>query len=201
MPIGAHVSTGGGLDRAVERGIDLRCESIQIFHQNPRMWKPTRYEAADFDALVIPGGFMPDKLRRDPHVLDVVRDFAAAGKPTAAMFRNVRLIVSAFFPDEWEEWARAHGIDPPALGDPIMFDAPEQALQLAENGHGMAMGRRPVVDAWLESGRLVAPFSGNLTGAAYYLCRPADVTPTAAARRTERWLSEAAAAWRVEREA
>jgi len=25
--------------------------------------------AADFDGLIVPGGFMPDKLRRDPHVL------------------------------------------------------------------------------------------------------------------------------------
>lgn len=51
VPIGAHVSTGGGLDRAVERGVELRCESIQIFHQNPRMWRPTRYDADDFAAF------------------------------------------------------------------------------------------------------------------------------------------------------
>src|SRR3954452_19057204 len=39
--------------------------------------------AADFDALVIPGGFAPDKLRRSETVLDLVRDFDAAGKPLA----------------------------------------------------------------------------------------------------------------------
>ncbi|MGI9556864.1 MAG: deoxyribonuclease IV [Solirubrobacterales bacterium] len=49
--IGAHVSTGGGLDRAVERGVELRCESIQIFHQSPRMWRPTAYGEADFAAF------------------------------------------------------------------------------------------------------------------------------------------------------
>ena len=37
----------------------------------------------DFDALVIPGGFAPDKLRRSEAVLDLVRDFDAAGKPVA----------------------------------------------------------------------------------------------------------------------
>jgi protease I len=36
-----------------------------------------------FDALVIPGGFAPDKLRRSAEVLDLVRDFDAAGKPIA----------------------------------------------------------------------------------------------------------------------
>lgn len=39
--------------------------------------------AADFDALVIPGGFAPDKLRRSEKVLNLVRDFNAADKPIA----------------------------------------------------------------------------------------------------------------------
>ena len=121
---------------------------------------------------------------------------SAVGKPTAEVFRNIRLIVSASFPDEWEEWARAHGIDPPALGDPITLDAQEQALQLAESGHGLAMGRRPVVDDWLHKGRLIAPFgAAGPTGAAYYLCKPAELPLTAAARRVERWLTHTAAAW------
>ena len=37
----------------------------------------------DFDALVIPGGFAPDKLRRSPTVLDLVRAFDTANKPIA----------------------------------------------------------------------------------------------------------------------
>lgn len=39
--------------------------------------------ADDFDALVVPGGFAPDKLRRSKEVLDLVRAFDAAGKPIA----------------------------------------------------------------------------------------------------------------------
>src|SRR5262245_20465243 len=30
----------------------------------------------DFDAIIVPGGWMPDKLRRDPSVLGLVRHFA-----------------------------------------------------------------------------------------------------------------------------
>ena len=37
----------------------------------------------EFDALVIPGGFAPDKLRRSQAVLDLVRAFDGAGKPIA----------------------------------------------------------------------------------------------------------------------
>src|SRR4029453_4454495 len=39
--------------------------------------------ATEFDALVIPGGWAPDKLRRLPAVLDLVREFDQAGKPIA----------------------------------------------------------------------------------------------------------------------
>ncbi|HEY7430423.1 MAG TPA: type 1 glutamine amidotransferase domain-containing protein [Streptosporangiaceae bacterium] len=39
--------------------------------------------ASDFDALVIPGGYAPDKLRRSPAVLDLVRAFDADGRPIA----------------------------------------------------------------------------------------------------------------------
>ena len=39
--------------------------------------------AGDFDALVIPGGYAPDKLRRSEAVLDLVRAFDGGGKPIA----------------------------------------------------------------------------------------------------------------------
>lgn len=51
MLIGAHVSTAGGLDRAIERGVERGCESIQIFNQSPRMWRPTKYGPDDFAAF------------------------------------------------------------------------------------------------------------------------------------------------------
>jgi deoxyribonuclease IV len=51
MLIGAHVSTSGGLAKAIERGTELCCESIQIFNQSPRMWRPTRFTPEDFAAF------------------------------------------------------------------------------------------------------------------------------------------------------
>ena len=51
MLIGAHVSTAGGLDKAIERGAERGCESIQIFNQSPRMWRPTKYGPDDFAAF------------------------------------------------------------------------------------------------------------------------------------------------------
>lgn len=51
MLVGAHVSTSGGLPKAIERGSELGCESIQIFNQSPRMWRPTKYGPDDFAAF------------------------------------------------------------------------------------------------------------------------------------------------------
>ena len=51
--------------------------------------------ADDFDALVVPGGFMPDQLRRDEKVLQLVRDFAGAGKVVAAICHGGWIPISA----------------------------------------------------------------------------------------------------------
>ena len=40
---------------------------------------------ADFDALVIPGGHAPDKMRMRHAMVDLARDAMAAGKPVAAI--------------------------------------------------------------------------------------------------------------------
>jgi deglycase len=52
-------------------------------------------EATDFHGVVIPGGFMPDKLRRDPKVLSLVRDFDKAGKLVAAICHGGWIPISA----------------------------------------------------------------------------------------------------------
>ena len=50
---------------------------------------------ADFDGLVVPGGFMPDKLRRDADVLEIVRQFDAAGQLIAAVCHGGWIPISA----------------------------------------------------------------------------------------------------------
>jgi len=116
-----------------------------------------------------------------------------AGGNAAPTLNGARLIINASFPAEWEEWAGAHGMPPPDLKSAFTLDSLAQALQVVESGHAMAMGRRPVVDDWLNRGVLVAPFgTADPTGAAYYLCSPHGQTPTAAGRRLARWLRSVA---------
>ena len=51
MLIGAHVSTAGGLVRALERAEALGVQAMQIFNQSPRTWRPTNYSEADSAAF------------------------------------------------------------------------------------------------------------------------------------------------------
>ena len=52
-------------------------------------------ESSDFDGVVIPGGFMPDKLRRDPYVLQLVKEFAESEKLVAAICHGGWIPISA----------------------------------------------------------------------------------------------------------
>lgn len=49
----------------------------------------------EFDGLVVPGGYAPDKLRRISLVLDFVRTIDAAGKPIAAICHAGWVLISA----------------------------------------------------------------------------------------------------------
>lgn len=51
--------------------------------------------ATDFDGLICPGGFMPDKLRRDPIALQLIRDFNNDGKLVAAICHGGWMAISA----------------------------------------------------------------------------------------------------------
>jgi protease I len=52
-------------------------------------------DAADIDGLVIPGGWAPDKLRRYPAVIDLVRDVHKAGKPIGIICHGGLVAISA----------------------------------------------------------------------------------------------------------
>ncbi|MDP3765504.1 MAG: type 1 glutamine amidotransferase domain-containing protein [Nanoarchaeota archaeon] len=53
------------------------------------------YKAKDFDAVVIPGGWAPDRLRRYKEVLDFVREMHKEGKVIAAICHAGWVLASA----------------------------------------------------------------------------------------------------------
>ncbi len=51
--------------------------------------------AAQYDALVIPGGRAPEYIRLNPRVIEIVRHFAAAKKPIAAICHGAQVLAAA----------------------------------------------------------------------------------------------------------
>ena len=49
----------------------------------------------DYDALIIPGGRAPEYIRLHPRVLEIVRHFASANKPLAALCHGPQVLAAA----------------------------------------------------------------------------------------------------------
>ena len=49
MQIGAHVSSSGGIDNAIDRAVEIGADSVQVFTQSPRTWRPTNHDPASFE--------------------------------------------------------------------------------------------------------------------------------------------------------
>jgi deoxyribonuclease IV len=92
MLLGAHVSSTGGIDTAIDRGEAIGCRSIQIFSQSTRMWRQTnhtpeaiarfreRRPQAEIDAVVIHATYLINLAATDD---------AVYGKSVAALSHTV----------------------------------------------------------------------------------------------------------------
>jgi protease I len=49
----------------------------------------------EFDALILPGGYAPEKLREDSAVVSFARDFFKSGKPVAAICHGPQVLITA----------------------------------------------------------------------------------------------------------
>ena len=75
---------------------------------------------------------MPDKLRRDPQVLELVRDFATAGKPLAAICHGGWIPISAGVEPSGKNWI---------LVDPDRFFSGAAGFARIEFGQAILVGR------------------------------------------------------------
>jgi LysR family glycine cleavage system transcriptional activator len=70
--------------------------------------------------------------------------------------------------EEWTAWAEAAGREPPDPAHGLRFDTLQMAFDAAAAGLGVAMGRKPLVDADLNSGRLVIAWEPVIESATSY---------------------------------
>ena len=69
MKLGAHVSTSGGIHTAIDRAQAIGAESVQIFTQSPRAWRPTNHDPANLELLQGTPGRGGDRRRPLPRPL------------------------------------------------------------------------------------------------------------------------------------
>jgi LysR family transcriptional regulator, glycine cleavage system transcriptional activator len=92
-------------------------------------------------------------------------------------------------PMEWEPWLAAMGLAELQPAARLSFTNYAEAIAAAVAGHGVAMGRRPLVDALLAGGQLVAPFDGEAASErGYYVVTDAAARARPAVRAFEQWL-------------
>jgi DNA-binding transcriptional LysR family regulator len=91
----------------------------------------------------------------------------------------------------WLEVMRLPDLEPAAT---LVFSDYDDAIHAALDGHGVALGRRPLVDALLASKRLVMPFAEvQPSTRAFFLLVNAERRADAAVRAFAEWLVEEAA--------
>ena len=76
-----------------EAGEELRGKKGKVTVKATRSIADVR--PREYDALVIPGGYSPDKLRADERFVRVVREFDALKKPLAAVCHGPQLLITA----------------------------------------------------------------------------------------------------------
>jgi len=96
-------------------------------------------------------------------------------------------------PMEWEPWLAAMNLADLQPAARLSFTNYAEAIAAAVAGHGVAMGRRPLVDALLAGGQLVAPFAGEAASArGYYVVTDPAARARPAVRALEQWLLDQA---------
>ena len=88
--------------RLQEAGYDTRVAALEVKTYTGKHGYPAKSDLRldqargdDFCGLLIPGGFMPDKLRREQKVLDLTREFYEQGKLVAFICHGGWIPISA----------------------------------------------------------------------------------------------------------
>jgi DNA-binding transcriptional LysR family regulator len=97
-------------------------------------------------------------------------------------------------PTEWQTWLQSAGLPDLEPASTISFNSYSEAIGAALAGHGVALGRRPLVDALLRQRRLLAPFGGERSSErGYALVLSAGARARPAVQALAQWLLAEAA--------
>jgi LysR family glycine cleavage system transcriptional activator len=91
----------------------------------------------------------------------------------------------------WIDWFVAAGLEVFELPGGVVVDEFSVAIQFAVDGHGIALGRDPLVEAELAARRLVKLSAlTSMSHSAYYICRDPARLPSGHALQVMSWLRD-----------
>ncbi len=142
----------------------------------------------------------------DPHatrlltstITPVCSPKALAGRSqptTPADILAFELIDIVGYEDDWHRWFHRHGLDGVTVPSGFSVDSSLIAMETAQRGDGIMLGRRPFIDRLLNSGELVEVFNQPFhLHADYYLRYRPDAKNTRLSKTVADWLTELAKA-------
>ncbi|TPN89420.1 LysR family transcriptional regulator [Mesorhizobium sp. CU2] len=164
---------------------------------NSTIWTDPNVELADLSILVLdPSQQMPAAVRLGQERLTLLCDPATAGKagakPDSHWFNAARLIHVQGRVQLLDQWAKSRKIAIAPKLAPIKADNAAAALELAACSGGIAATLSTYAAAYLQSGRLVAPFGlGDALAIALHIVPNPQRRPSRSAALFIAWLSQA----------
>ncbi|MEN9855073.1 MAG: hypothetical protein RL186_1002 [Pseudomonadota bacterium] len=188
-----------------------RMERYQNAHPNVQVWISADMNLVDFAYADVdlairygPGfyeGVMCEKLMAEEVLPVCSPDLIASGKKLQSpedlvghtLLHDVGQDHDPSCPD-WPMWLAARNIKGANSNQGLRFNQSALVIDAAASGRGVALAKRAIAAADLQSGRLIAPFSeaGDKVGFAYWLVRPKGRTMTPALHSFLEWIKDEA---------
>jgi len=128
----------------------------------------------------------------------LVRDRRSPLKSPADLHAHTLLqmgqLGGAGMPLEWESWLQSQGLPDLQPRTTLTFTSYNEVVAAAIEGQGVALGRRPLIDALLRQKKLVAPFgAARQTAKAYFVVTDPAAVARPSVRALLNWLRMEAA--------
>jgi LysR family glycine cleavage system transcriptional activator len=173
----------------LHRNIEIRIKTLEQMDNNHKIRAP------DLEILIA------GNVENDPHAVKLFTSIitpVCSPKLFARRHRPIQpddilefeLIHVLGYDDDWHRWFRHHVKNDVNVSRGLLVDGSLIAIEAAQRGDGIMLGRRPFIDQHLQSGELVEVFSSPYhLYADYYLRKPPETTLRRECRIVANWLT------------
>jgi LysR family transcriptional regulator, glycine cleavage system transcriptional activator len=178
-------------------GIDLRLKTLNSEHGEHNLTAPDG--ASDLEIIILSKGKKDPRARKlfTSTITPACAPKMLSGKTRPDKPEDVlafELIHVLGYGDDWHRWFRSNGLNDVAVPRGLSVDSSLIAIDAAQRGDGIMLGRRPNIDHHLKSGDLVEVFAEPYhLYADYYLRQHPRSRSRKATNTVSSWLFELAA--------